>query len=145
MDACAIVPPKVLSDAGVPGRGTSGTPMAEAPGASLCSWTNFPDSPSSTVVVYTVPDRETSSFLRSPDTQETNVAGFGAVEGAEGLISLPPDRSCLLRIDVADRQGLWVSYANELGDLPGGNHEVMCQKAHAAAEGIIASLIARAK
>jgi len=75
--------------------------------------------------------------------QVTSVAGFGAVE-------IPDERfgaqfTCDVRVDVAPDQGLWVAYAVELGDEPGATHELMCQRAHAAAETIMRDLLARTK
>lgn len=76
-------------------------------------------------------------------SQVTTVAGFGAVEIPNR--ELGAQYSCDVRVDVAPNQGLWVDYLVELGDEAGATHELMCQRAHAAAETIMRDLLARTK
>jgi hypothetical protein len=116
--------------------------LPETPRIKLCDWTNFPTQPALTLAVYTVPGQDTAGFLRFPDAAQTSVAGFGAVDMPSGYDD--GAHSCIVRVDVAPKQGLWVSYSVDYGDLPGQSHELMCQKAHASAEAIIQTLSARA-
>lgn len=142
LDPCTLAPPKVLSDAGIPSQPHAVPP--KAPGVRDCSWSRrYPQRPSGTLGVATATQQDVRNALSVNGSQVTTVAGFGAVE-------IPLDEagaqfSCDVRVDVAPRQGLWVTYIVELGDEPGATHELMCQRAHAAAETIMRDLLARTK
>lgn len=145
LDACSIVPVEVLAPLGLPTTGVLDAPDPSTPRISTCEWkTDFGDtgSPVLDLTVDTA-DQDTARFLTFPTAKQTSVGGFGAVDGVQGLVTLSDDRSCLLRIDVAPGQGLWVEYDNPLGDLPGTSHELMCQRATTVAEAIINRLSAK--
>jgi hypothetical protein len=41
---------------------------------------------------------------------------------------------CILAVDVARGENLWVQFDNRAGDFPGIDHQVACQQASKAAE-----------
>lgn len=70
------------------------------------------------------------------------MAGYGSVDMPNDLAGTR--YSCDVRIDVAHHEGLWVSYYHGLGDDPTATHELMCEKAHSAAEAIVRDLLGKA-
>ena len=86
-------------------------------------------------------NQDTAHFLQLPDSTLTSVAGFGAVDMPNDLAG--PRYSCVVRIDVVPGEGLWVSVYNASAAMPDATHELMCQKAHSAAEGIMRGLLGK--
>lgn len=141
LDPCALATPEVLNPTGVKKPHELPGPM---PGVRVCSaGRDVLDHPSGSLGVFTATNQDVRNVLYVRGAQVTMVAGFGAVE-------IPDERfgaqfTCNVRVDVAPNQGLWVAYAVELGDEPGATHELMCQRAHTAAETIMRDLLARTK
>lgn len=141
LDPCALATPEVLNPTGVKKPHELPDPTA---GIRVCSaGRDVLDRPSGSLGVFTATNQDVRNVLYVQGARVTTVAGFGAVE-------VPDERfgaqfTCVVRVDVAPDQGLWVAYAVELGDEPGATHELMCQRAHAAAETIMRDLLARTK
>jgi hypothetical protein len=141
LDPCALVTPEVLSQAGVKSPHEIAGPW---PGIRICSaGRDILQHPSGSVGVFVATNQDVRNVLFVEGSQVTTVAGFGAVE-------IPDERvgarfACDVRVDVAPNQGLWVDYLNDLADEPGATHELMCQRAHTAAETIMRDLLARTK
>jgi hypothetical protein len=71
----------------------------------------------------------------------TTVAGFPAVE-TQNLYA-PPETSCIIGVDVADEQGLQINY-DYTGSTAPMTRDLACQKAKAAAEMAMQTLLTRA-
>jgi hypothetical protein len=142
LDPCRLVPSTSLSRDGLPARGTSVPPPPATPLDKTCTWRNFPTRPALTVNVLIVVDQDINRALSYPGAVPTSVAGFGAVDMAD--VYSTPEGSCGVRVDVAPRQQLVVSYDVDYGQLPGQSHEFLCAKAHTTAEAIIQRLSATA-
>lgn len=139
VDPCALAPPEVLRQAGVPADPR--VVETGVPGARVCSWErSVLQRPSGGLGVLAVTNQDTRSAIQTYGARVTSVAGFGAVEVSDGAYG--HDFNCGVRIDVAPNQGLWVTYLNALADEPGATHELMCQRARTAAEGIMRNLLA---
>jgi hypothetical protein len=142
LDPCTLASSEVLREAGVPNK--PHVVPSKAPGVHGCSWGRpITQSPSGSLGVAVATQQDVRGVLGVQGAEITSAAGFGAV-------AIPnPDTgaqySCDVRIDVAPNQGIWVDYLVELQDEPGATHELMCQRAHTAAETIMRDLLARTK
>lgn len=141
LDPCALVTGEVLSQAGVKDPHEIAAPL---PGVRICSaGRDILQHPSVSFGVYTATNQDVRDVLSVRGSEVTTIAGFGAVEIPDARFG--DQFTCGVRVDVAPNQGLWVAYDNPLGDEPGATHELMCQRAHTAAETIMRDLLARAK
>lgn len=142
LDPCVLGTPEVLRQVGIAGEPRRVT--APTSGTRICSWARaVTQPPSGQLGVFVVTDQDTRNVLSAPGAETTSVAGFGAVDVADE--SYGQQFNCGVRVDVAPGQGLWVTYLNSLGDEPGATHELMCQRAHTAAETIMRDLLTRTK
>jgi hypothetical protein len=66
------------------------------------------------------------------------VGGFSAVQTSSPYQNA--NTECILAIDVARGENLWVQFDNLAGDFPGINHQVACQQASKAAELMLRNL-----
>ena len=142
LDPCRLVPPASLTQDRLPVRGTSKPPPPATPLDRTCTWTNFPTRPALTLTVLTIVDQDIDRLLSYPGAVPASVAGFGAIDMAD--VYSTPEESCGVRLDVAPRQQLVVSYDVDYGRLPGQSHQFLCAKAHTTAEAIIQRLSATA-
>lgn len=141
LDPCGLLTQEVLQQTGVKDAHEVAAPL---PGVRICSaGRDVLQHPSASVGVYTATNQDVRNVLSVGGSEVTTVAGFGAVEIPDGRFG--NQFTCDVRVDVAPNQGLWVSYDNPLGDEPGATHELMCQRAHTAAETIMRDLLARTK
>ncbi len=139
LDPCALPTPEVLREAGVPANPR--TVDTGVPGVRVCAWDrSVLQRPSGSLGVFTVTNQDTRNALTASGAQVTTVAGFGAVEVSDSMYGR--EFNCGVRVDVAPNQGLWVTYLNTIADEPGARHELMCQRARTAAEGIMRNLLA---
>ena len=105
----------------------------------VCQWDNSPQRPQMTWLGR-LQLRQGADYALDSATghQIVQVGGFTAVQtSADGQ---DPRSHCILLVDVAQGQSLWVQYANIFGDFPGLTHERSCQFARAAAEDMVANL-----
>jgi uncharacterized protein DUF3558 len=107
-----------------------------------CAITNVPTNPGYALGVRLVTSQNTEHFLLFPKTRLTTVDGYGALE-QPGLADLTGNRTCLVIVDVAPKQSLWISFGGTDNDLPPGGYEAMCRKAHTAADSVLRQLLAR--
>lgn len=140
IDPCSLVTPQIRAEAGVTSQGQA-DPSSTDNALRGCGYDNFPQHPTAALDVNLATNQDTAGFLFFPDAVQSTVAGFGAVDSPDSAAGA--DHSCVVRIDVAENQGLWVSLYNTLGDDTTSTHAQMCQKAHAVAESIMAGLLAK--
>ncbi|HZD15561.1 MAG TPA: DUF3558 domain-containing protein [Pseudonocardiaceae bacterium] len=70
--------------------------------------------------------------------QVVQVGGFSAVQTSSPYQNA--NTECILAIDVARGENLWVQFDNRAGDFPGIDHQVACQQASKAAELMLRNL-----
>jgi len=140
IDPCSLATPQIRAQAGVTSQGQI-DPSSTDNALRGCGYDNFPQHPTAALDVNLATNQDTAGFLFFPDAVASTVAGFGAVDSPDSAAGA--DHSCVVRVDVADNQGLWVSLYNTLGDDTASTHAQMCQKAHAVAESIMAGLLSR--
>jgi predicted small lipoprotein YifL len=140
VDPCSLVTPQIRAQAGVTSQGQA-DPSSTDNALRGCGYDNFPQHPTAALDVNLATNQDTSGFLFFPDAVASTVAGFGAVDSPDSAAGA--DHSCVVRVDVAENQGLWVSLYNTLGDDTAATHAQMCQRAHTVAESIMAGLLAK--
>jgi hypothetical protein len=140
IDPCTLATPEIRGQAGVTSQGQA-DPTSTDNAIKGCGYDNFPQHPTAALDVNVVTNQDTAGFLLFPDAVASAVAGFGAVDSPDSAAGA--DHSCVVRVDVAENQGLWVSLYNTLGDDAASTHAQMCQKAHTVAESIMAGLLAK--
>lgn len=140
IDPCTLATPEIRAQAGVTSQGQA-DPSSTDNAIKGCGYDNFPQHPTAALDVNVTTNQDTAGFLLFPDAVISNVAGFGAVDSPDSAAGA--DYSCVVRVDVAENQGLWVSLYNTLGDDQTSTHAQMCQKAHTVAESIMAGLLAK--
>jgi hypothetical protein len=140
IDPCSLVTSAIRAQAGVTSQGQA-DPSSTDNALRGCGYDNFPQHPTAALDVNLATNQDTAGFLFFPDAVASTVAGFGAVDSPDSAAG--PDHSCVVRVDVAENQGLWVSLYNTLGDDATSTHAQMCQKAHTVAESIMAGLLAK--
>lgn len=140
IDPCSLAGPDVTAELGVTSYTTRPKLQIETQ-SSICQWSNRPATPRLELEVWVVTDKSITDYSSEPGAQPSSVAGFPAIDSEFGVHE--PDEACMVRIDVASGQGIWVSFTSDFGKLPGASHELMCRKAHVAAEGVMRALLAR--
>lgn len=138
VDPCTLVPAAVLRELDLLTRPQ--VVQTPVPGARACGWSRDIQRRPSADLAVGVARQNTADFLGERGATQLSVAGFGAVDVPNNLAGT--QHSCDLKIDAAPNQALLVSYYNTLADEPGATHELMCQRARTAAEGIMRNLLA---
>lgn len=141
IDPCTLGNANLLAEVGVGTEQRRRKPSMVQTTASSCEWSDPSARPILTLEVWTVPDKPVTDYLAEEGATVTSVAGFPALDTKS--LGFDPDEACLVRVDIAPGQGIWVDFTSEYGKLPGASHELMCRKAHVAAEGVMRALLAR--
>ncbi|GAA5144893.1 hypothetical protein GCM10023321_01960 [Pseudonocardia eucalypti] len=141
IDPCTLVTSGLLAELGVGTEQRRRKPNTVQTSASSCEWSDTSARPILTLEVWVVPDRPVTDYIAEEGAEVTTVAGFPALDSESG--GFDPDEACMVRVDVAAGQGIWAGLTSEYGKLPGASHELMCRKAHVAAEGVMRALLAR--
>ncbi|WP_425415372.1 DUF3558 domain-containing protein [Pseudonocardia acaciae] len=101
-----------------------------------CRWR---DGAMSSYLARLIVDQDAESVLNSGATRENvDIDGFLAVRASAPYVD--PKNHCVLAVDVADGQALWVQWTSLSGGYPGLSHEVACQRAEEAGRLMLASL-----
>lgn len=137
VDPCALLSPAQTTalsvEAGVPGSNH------DELGSADCSWASTRGSSGTDLLARAIVKRGADYALDSvTGTQVVQVGGFSAVQTSSDFQN--PQFHCILVVDVAQGQSLWVQAANVLENQPGMNHQVACQIADKAAESMVANL-----
>lgn len=143
LDLCATLTPSQLMRLGV-GAGKLGTvtSLTDARQFAACQWARFPQEPQDLYAIG-------SDLLRGVQYPSVDVAGvrvtevvrYGAIE-YEDMYS-EPGKNCVLNVDVAAEQSLFVRYDYDGVTIP-MTKELACDKAKVAAEMAIQTLIEQA-
>jgi hypothetical protein len=101
-------------------------------------WSRFPEEPQDAYSV-TADARQGAEYAiaSASGANIVTVAGYGAIE-TQGR-GAAPDRNCLLLVDVADRQNIWVQYDYDGSAVP-MTRELACEKARNAADMAVQTL-----
>jgi hypothetical protein len=144
LDPCVLMPRSVLTELRLEPSGRPVKPPSEAPpGTRLCGWgRSILDRPSASVGIGVLP-QNAADYLTLSGASQTSTAGFAAVQVPNDFAAAK--QSCSVRVDVAPGQALLVAYYNTLGDEPGATHELMCERARRAADGVMRQLLATRK
>lgn len=139
LDPCVIFTAEQLSRLDI--NGAQFRPADERSGP-RCQWSHSPYEPVEGYLVMRTTDQGPESAFDNPrGTRVTTVAGFPAIE-TQGLYS-PKESHCGILIGVATGQTLQVQYDYNGTALP-MTRELACQKARAAAELAMQTLIEQA-
>jgi hypothetical protein len=141
IDACSVISSPLRSQLGVASRMDRNRP-ADNLNSSDCEWTNFPAQPQLALSVRLVLNQGIEPYLNEPGAQVITVSGYGGVE----LPARPanPGLGCIVRLDVAAGQTVWVSYTSDR-PIPGRTYDEMCARARLASASVLAQLLARVR
>jgi hypothetical protein len=136
VDPCALLTADQQAQLGVikVGREDSSDEL----GSPACQWANHAK-PDNGWVARLVTRRGAEYAMGSTTgAQVVAVSGFSAVQTSSPYGD--PKTHCILVVDVAQGQSLWVQYDNIAGDYPGISHEVACELDRRAAELMVRNL-----
>jgi hypothetical protein len=137
-DPCLMLTSAQQSDLGV-GNGRSGV-ASDGFNSPACIWSRFPDEPRDSYLVQLVSQQGAESALDSiTGAQVVQVGTLAAVETRRDE-SYPVVFHCVLLVDVAAGQNLWVQYDYDGSTVP-MTKQLACDKAKIAAEMAVQSLI----
>jgi hypothetical protein len=120
------------------GRGDAGS-AGEGPGRAACVWGRFFDEPQDIYTIRMVTAHGAEDLLGGvTGASVIQIAGFAAVETQTP--DFPANSHCLLGIDVAAGQSLYVIYDYDGSTVP-MTRELACEKARVAAEMAVQTLI----
>lgn len=126
-DPCALLTSEQGESLGV----SRGRPGAATEGPA-CNWSHYPDEPRDSYFVQLATGRGAEYALASTTgARVVDIDGFPAVETQRDK-SYPVEHHCVLLIDVADGQALWVQYDYDGSTIP-MSRELACEKARNAA------------
>ena len=105
-----------------------------------CLWTNFGGPPDNRWLVRLDLKQDASFFVDNSDplVHVVQVDGFPAVQSYSSVQD--PNTHCILVVDVAAGQNMYVLYGNSAKDYPGISHQVACQQADRVAEMAVGNL-----
>lgn len=135
LDPCALLTPSQVSAlhvrTGRPGVDNDGL------GSRDCLWSNSPDEPDLGWVARATLRRGAEQY-RNAASQVVQIGGFPTVQTSSEIQD--PETHCLLMIDVAPGQSLWVQFVNMGKTYPGMNHQLACQFARQTAGNMVTNL-----
>jgi hypothetical protein len=137
LDPCALLTPAQASQLGV---SAAGGPEADTDAGSVaCQWDNFPRQPDTSYLNRLILDRSADTALGSATgARVVMLDGYAAVETTSPNVD--PKEHCLLLVDVAQGESLWVQWMTESHGYPGLSRELACQKAEGAGRLMLANL-----
>lgn len=125
VNPCALLTPAQVHELGV-GAGERGENTDEL-GSIGCLWRNFPEEPDISYLARLIVRRGADYALDSTEpTQVVSIDGFSAVQTTSPYVD--PKEHCLLLVDVAQGESLWVQWLTTSPDYPGLTHELACQQ-----------------
>jgi Protein of unknown function (DUF3558) len=140
IDPCTLITPKLRAELGELNDHFSHEKAFDSLASSNCAITNVPHDPGYVLSLRLVTAQGADFYLASPKITVTSVNGFGSLD-QPGLNDLAENRSCLVIVDVAQGQSLWVGFNGSNDTPPPGGYQAMCSKAHIAAESIMQQLL----
>jgi hypothetical protein len=104
-----------------------------------CQWDNFGGPPDNGWLIRLELNQDASYYLASTTgAQIVQVGGFPAVQSSSPTQN--PNTHCIVLVDAAPKQTMYVLYTNLDGDYPGISHQVACQQADKVAEMAVGNL-----
>lgn len=137
VDPCALLTREQFRQLGV--RAGERAEDSDGLGSIACQWRNFPKEPDIHYLARLIVKRGADYALDSTTpTQVVTIDGFSAVQTTSP--SGNPNDHCLLLVDVAQGQSLWVQWMTTSPDYPGLTHELACQQARDAGRLMLSNL-----
>lgn len=131
VDPCGLLTTAQRDQLGV-GTGRRGVASHEGLASPSCIWDRFPEEPRDAYLVEAITQRGAEYALDSTTgVRIAEVHGLPAVETRRGE-GYPSESHCLLLVDVAQGQSLWVQYDYDGVTVP-MTQELACEKARNAA------------
>lgn len=145
LDPCALLTPAQAAQLGVPAAGQRATATdTDDLGSAGCLWGNFPRQPDTSYLDRLILKRGADAALGSATgARVVMLDGYAAVETTSPNVD--PKEHCLLLLDVAEGESLWVQWMTESHGYPGLSRELACQKAEGAGRLMLANLRALAR
>lgn len=137
VDPCALLTTAQVHQLGV--HAGERKPNSDELGSIACLWRNFPEQPDSTYLARLITRRGADYALNSgTGAQVVTIDGFAAVQTTSPYAD--PKEHCLLLVDVAQGQSLWVQWRTLSNNYPGLTHELACQQAQEAGRLMLGNL-----
>ena len=145
VDPCALLTPTQEHQLGVErGHPSSGGDEFNSP---VCLWDNLGGlggRPDNGWLIRLISQRGADYALDSVEpTHVVRVDGFPAIQTSSA--GQDPRTHCILLVDIAQGQSMWIQYVNGLGNYPGISHEVACGLARDVAQMAVGNLRTLAK
>lgn len=135
---CALLTPTQLEQLKVDSKGLAGS-NNDGRGNLDCQWDNFGGPPDNGWLIRLELNQDASYYLGSTTgAQVVQVGGFPAVQSSSPTHNA--NTHCIVLVDVAPQQTMYVLYDNLAGDYPGIDHQVACQQADRVAEMAVGNL-----
>lgn len=136
VNPCALLTTKQIGQLkvtrGLPGMNNDGL------GSPDCLWSSSTEPPHNDWLARLILHQGADRYLDATGAAVVEVDGFPAIQtSADGQ---DPKSHCILYVDVAPGQSLYVLYTNLTGDYPGMNHQLACHLADEGAEPMVKNL-----
>lgn len=136
---CGLLSAMQLSALGIPDKGQT-APNSDLLGSNSCLWAGSAMPPHGSPQVTAV-TKQGVEYFRNPEDRVIDVDGMPALEAASP--DLDPASHCLVLVDVAAGQTLWVQYSPEGPTTAGTTHELACDRTREIARAMVISLRAQ--
>lgn len=128
LDPCSVLTSTQRTQLGV---GEGSLHQLRSRQGQVCMWVRFPEEPQDSYSVATDPGQGADYAIASTSgARILSVSGYGAIETQ--LSTAQPNTHCLLLVDVAQGQNLWVQYDYDGSAVP-MTRDLACEKARNAA------------
>lgn len=140
LDPCALLTRAQTTQLGVPTAGQRATATeTDDLGSAGCLWGNFPRQPDTSYLNRLILKRGADAALGSATGARVVILdGYAAVETTSPNVA--PTEHCLVLVDVAQGESLWVQWMTSSHGYPGLSRELACQKAELAGRLMLANL-----
>ncbi|MGI8816461.1 MAG: DUF3558 domain-containing protein [Pseudonocardia sp.] len=136
LEPCGLLTSPQLASLGIPDQGAR-APNSDLLGSASCLWAGSLQPPHGSPQVTAV-TKQGVDYFRTPSDQVVDIAGMPALQATSE--DLDPAVHCLVLVDVAAGQTLWVQYSPEGPTSNGSTHEIACDHARDAARAMVATL-----
>jgi hypothetical protein len=133
---CELLTASQLSALGIPDKGQN-APNSDLLGSNSCLWAGSSIPPHGSPQVTAV-TKQGVDYFRNPEDKVIDIAGMPALEATSA--DLDPASHCLVLVDVAAGQTLWVQYSPE-GPAPNAStHDIACDRTREVAQAMVSTL-----
>jgi hypothetical protein len=136
IEPCNLLTDVQRSAMGIPDRGER-APNSDLLGSTSCLWSGSVQPPHGSPQVTAV-TKQGVEYFRNPQDTVIDVAGQPALEATSE--DLDPATHCLVLVDVAAGETLWVQYSPEGPAGAGSTHEIACERTRDVAAAMVNTL-----